>query len=400
MSPMGLIKPRVARSHVMYEVFAAEPSEPLVAAFDREHERMPADLMTAAMVIQTTGARFRTWSRQGEGVSPPVARLYPDMLVQTTGLLPADVQRLAASRVCYGFEAIGAPAQGLLGAMGLKMVGALAELVGGIIHDGVACTYLRAPEGDWTEAIRDLGAGDLSGHITRHATERRGHWLHTHGMTKFGQPDLQITLPEPALTRPADDLVLAVAKALVTGGKVIEGPTALDVPGWGRIALVGGRGRHFDGPVYTPMLEGDDPRRLTKTLALLDSRLDPDEDTIIQIQTGDEAMAAAVAEARRTLPEIIERYPDPMAARGQRVLLAVKVGFPLDEPSEFLWLTVEDWGEPVVGRVANEVQHVPDLARDQRVTFAREQISDWALARADGSMEGNFTEAVLRGAGG
>ena len=148
------------------------------------------------------------------------------------------------------------------------------------------------------------------------------------------------------------------------------------------------------------MLEGDDPRRLTKTLALLDSRLDPDEDTIIQVQTGDEAMAAAVAEARRTLPEIIERYPDPMAARGQRVLLAVKVGFPLDEPSEFLWLTVEDWGEPVVGRVANEVQHVPDLARDQRVTFAREQISDWALARADGGIEGNFTEAVLRGAGG
>lgn len=400
MGLLNLFGPRLPRAHVLYSVFATEPQDRLVAAFGGDPTQLPAELSAQVMVMQMSGARFRTFVRTGPGCVPAIATQRPDILLATSHLMPADVERLANCRVCYSMEAYGAPAMGLLAMLAHRFTWHLAEMVNGLVQDGIAYLYLPPPQGEWKDSLGKISEGDLEGHVARHITDRRGYWLHTHGLTKFGQPDLQITLPETALTRPADDLVMAVARQLVTTSQTVAGPMALDVPEWGRIALTGGQSRHFDGPVYSLMLADDDPRRRTDTLALLAARVTPQEDTMVRIESGDDAMAAAVAEARRTLPEAMARYPDPRAAASSGVVLAVKVGYPLDAPTEFVWVGVESWDKQVVGRVLNEVRNVTDVVLNQRVVIALEHVTDWCAVRADGSTEGNFTEAVLRGQAG
>lgn len=119
---------------------------------------------------------------------------------------------------------------------------------------------------------------------------------------------------------------------------------------------------------------------------------------IVQASTDNEALNAAMEEARRRFPEFIAAFEkrDPAAENDG---FYVKCRFEEDDDVEHMWIEVQQIGEDTLrGKLLNEPGRLERWKLDDIVEMKQETIGDWMIRRGENT-EGNFTEAILRGQG-
>lgn len=117
------------------------------------------------------------------------------------------------------------------------------------------------------------------------------------------------------------------------------------------------------------------------------------KNNIVQVRTGDTAIAKARAEAQATLDGFLQRARSPMPQQGN---FAVKIGVGGESgPREFVWITKFRLdGETGAGTLDNVPLHVPELKSGQMVTFRRLDVTDWTY-RDGKTLKGNFTGCAI-----
>jgi uncharacterized protein YegJ (DUF2314 family) len=113
----------------------------------------------------------------------------------------------------------------------------------------------------------------------------------------------------------------------------------------------------------------------------------------VMVPTEDKAMAAAIAEARRTLPVFWRMYDAPPAGTGN---YQVNVALPSDGGGlEYIWIEVKGHTPTTVtGRIDNPPDHLHGMAYNQVITVSTETIADWMYVKDD-KLWGNFTTRVM-----
>src|SRR5262249_4972869 len=109
-------------------------------------------------------------------------------------------------------------------------------------------------------------------------------------------------------------------------------------------------------------------------------------ETVAYVKHND-AIRAASDRARQRLPALRKQFNAGLQP-GETLLL--KAPFETDDGgNEWMWVEVSSWkGSTIVGLLANEPDHVPGLRAGATVEVNEEEIFDYILNKADGSMEG------------
>lgn len=102
------------------------------------------------------------------------------------------------------------------------LIDVLLDLTDGVVIDPAA----QCCRGH-TEWEKCAGPFDISRHVALHVTEWDGEtrWVHSHGMEKFAQPDLEFVEVPPTLVREAILLINQIAATMVRGKKLRPGQT-------------------------------------------------------------------------------------------------------------------------------------------------------------------------------
>lgn len=123
--------------------------------------------------------------------------------------------------------------------------------------------------------------------------------------------------------------------------------------------------------------------------ALADPPQEGGESTVVMVKTGDPRMRAAIAAARRTLPQFLALVDSPPAGTREYTFKYPLGGW------EHIWVDhVAHRGDTLTGRLAN-VPEQEGYRQGQRVTVPIGEVSDWAYRDAKGVMQGHRTTRVL-----
>jgi uncharacterized protein YegJ (DUF2314 family) len=100
------------------------------------------------------------------------------------------------------------------------------------------------------------------------------------------------------------------------------------------------------------------------------------DDNVIAVSSGDGAMAEARARAEASLPQFLAH-----AASGDLEQPMLKVAFPTPAGAEHIWVTEfsESGDGRFLGLLSNEPVGMEGYHLGSRVSFARDQISDWSF---------------------
>lgn len=109
---------------------------------------------------------------------------------------------------------------------------------------------------------------------------------------------------------------------------------------------------------------------------------------VIQIESDDPRMQAAVAEARGRWPEFVKAYE----SRGEEDTFTVKAAVTRNDNTEFIWLDVIGL-EPnyIHGTLANNPVDLGGLELGDRIEVPLTDLNDWAYGSPDGEINGLFT---------
>ena len=119
----------------------------------------------------------------------------------------------------------------------------------------------------------------------------------------------------------------------------------------------------------------------------------PGEPDVLTFADGDQQMNAAIAEAKRTIDEFIRNIGKN---EGSGVKRSLKVRFDTDKEPEHIWVgDVKMTGQGFEGVLENEPVNIKGLKAGDKVTFSKNQISDWILI-SEGKVKGGFTIKVVR----
>jgi uncharacterized protein YegJ (DUF2314 family) len=114
------------------------------------------------------------------------------------------------------------------------------------------------------------------------------------------------------------------------------------------------------------------------------------DSSIVSVRSEDEEMEQAIANARATLPNVIERF-----IAGELQAFTVKVRVSDGQNSEHFWLSNTEYNNGVfVGTIEAQAQRVSGITEGQVYEAPIEAVTDWMHLRG-GQMHGNYTLRVL-----
>jgi uncharacterized protein YegJ (DUF2314 family) len=117
--------------------------------------------------------------------------------------------------------------------------------------------------------------------------------------------------------------------------------------------------------------------------------------SITNVSSQNEAVNAAIAKAKSTLPVFFARNASPQPGDSG---FAVKIRYVTDAANgsgEHIWAgDVVHNGDTVTATIANEPRDIPNLAKGQRVTVPVSQLTDWMYIRDD-KYHGAYTVRAL-----
>jgi uncharacterized protein YegJ (DUF2314 family) len=123
------------------------------------------------------------------------------------------------------------------------------------------------------------------------------------------------------------------------------------------------------------------------------------QDPIVQFTDDDPLMAAAMDEARQSLPRFLTEAlgPDGQSIDGTAIKVRLEAdGSVPGMTHEIIWASPfarMDGGFAAL--LANEPQALGGLKAGDRVDFTEDQIVDWSYSGPDGKLYGNFTTRVM-----
>lgn len=305
--------------------------------------------------------------------------------------------------------------------MGL-LVEAVRQLTGGVVQDAVSHVLWGTEQ--WHAFLSNPRLRESELHVQIEMLDEDGVvWIHTHGMGKFGLPDLELE-GTPADYAPDGRVLIArVADALISSlGPDFDLKSPLSVPGTSILVPFTAKARDEEGhfPVgsllLTPHLSGENPRdpaALPRVLdAMRSSDIISDEPKRTTIAPERDERAAEAAEshddhvrerllaAHRRAREDLSLFKTSFigASHSDTHVHAVKVGFPAqDSQFEWMWVSLEAWrGNAMVGRLENVPVLRKDLRKGSRVHITEGQIFDWAICREGHLLKGPYTELITR----
>ncbi len=119
----------------------------------------------------------------------------------------------------------------------------------------------------------------------------------------------------------------------------------------------------------------------------------PGEPDVVSFAGSDQEMNAAIAQAQKTIEEFIS---DLGKKEGAGVKRSLKVRFDTGKEPEHIWVgDVKVTGQGFEGVLENEPVDIKGLKAGDKVTFSKNQISDW-LVISEGKVKGGFTIKAIR----
>ncbi len=121
---------------------------------------------------------------------------------------------------------------------------------------------------------------------------------------------------------------------------------------------------------------------------------DESDPLVFTVEENDPEIAAAIAEARRSIDEFIAHLQNPSPTM---MHFSVKKPFPARDGSrEHIWVDVTEFRDGKFhGKIGNNPVAVEGIALGDAVTVAKDDISDWIIVDGD-NIIGGFTTEVMR----
>ncbi|MEV6930531.1 DUF2314 domain-containing protein [Dactylosporangium sp. NPDC051485] len=410
--------------------------ETVVATYVVATDRPPADAAAAARtvaealdqplrdtVLRMLDGPFTSVSTAPAGQAPPL----PLDHLRLFGAPPARVQAVASAPylvVCQAAFGPGWPPAHEWCARALAA--GLAEATGGELID-MYTPQLLDPAAARASLPGAAGPGALSKWIVvPQSAGDRGLWMTTRGLGRFGLPELQAEDVPPTLAGAWTSALTGIARALLgrwaravehaRGEAFVRLAADLTVTAADAILAYGGA----PGPA--------EEAREARVQLRLDPAADPDMDTLLTVlppddfpasageffagvsaalfgtrgtsvrhtESGD-AMDAAIATARETLPQARTRFLGDEFGPAKQHLI-VKHRLHNAQGTEFVWSTVTAWPTPrrLHGVCMSDAQIDPSVRTGRPVMVEESVIVDWAVwVDGEGIVEGGWTNRVL-----
>jgi uncharacterized protein YegJ (DUF2314 family)/tetratricopeptide (TPR) repeat protein len=302
----------------------------------------------------------------------------------------------------------------------VMFVEAVRRLTGGIVQDAVSHTLWGTSQ--WQGHAQQPLENLVDSHVQFELLDEDGVvWIHTHGMQKFGLPEMEMEGVPADLASSARATMVLVGETLIASSRNRPNPEApLNIPNTPFLFKLEVRPRdeenHF--PVgslkilpYVSDYDPQSPAAIKHVLTMMHSKVashcnsgrktDPPAATTSPELTADIATAAmrekllkAHKKARTDLPIFKKSFQQ--ANGSHRHVYAVKVGFPAQGGAyEWMWVSLVAWrGQFLVGRLENTPVLRKDLSKGSRVEVSEGEVFDWVISESGEVVEGAYTEQI------
>ncbi len=301
-----------------------------------------------------------------------------------------------------------------------RFVEAVRGLVNGVVQD--AGSHILWGAESWRASVKDSAKGLVESQVYFEVLDEGGLvWVHTHGMQKFGLPELEMEGIPAESAVPARKLMLKIAATLAgERERRLDFGSPVSVPDLPFVFRVEVRPPDdedhfpFGSLKVFPCMTGRDPAdpdALKHVLAAFRSKGGSDSSEEDRAESKATAAPARVKtdaksrELRENLLQAHRKAREELAAfkksfqKSQDTdgpVHAVKVGFPArGDRYEWMWVTLDAWrGHSLVGWLENSPVLRKDLQKGGTVHVTEEQIFDWVIARDGRVLQGGYTESV------
>ncbi len=305
---------------------------------------------------------------------------------------------------------------------GIFAVEAVRSLTNGVVQDAVSHT-LWGTERWKTDVVSNPLHNLVENHVRFDTLDEKGiAWIHSHGMQKFGLPELEMESVPTEYAAYGRRLMIAAARSLIEKrrrGQPPSPPVELNRAPF--LLDLEPRPRDEEGhfPIGSlqvfPYVADYDPRNpntLRHVLRMVESRghrlsdqaeqprpEPPDLQAGSSEGTGPGVLKARLLQAHRQARQELVEFKRSFLDQGrvEGAVHAVKVGFPVTGGDyEWMWVSLDGWREgSMVGHVENDPVLRTDLRRGSQVNVEEGQVFDWVIARDGRVLEGAYTEELL-----
>jgi uncharacterized protein YegJ (DUF2314 family)/tetratricopeptide (TPR) repeat protein len=302
----------------------------------------------------------------------------------------------------------------------VRLVEAVRQDTEGVVQDAVSHTLWGSEQ--WTRRIADTSFdGILESHIHFEVLDEGGGiWIHSHGMQKFGLPEIEIDGIPPGFASSGLRMMFMVAETLLAaankGALDFRSPLSIENTPFLFNTAISPRDDEEHFPIGSlrilPYLSDYDPHcpnAVKHVLKIFVSKFaghkrlgkrgwPPSESRSDLEKTGNarqssrEAMLAAHRKARSELVDFRKSFQERGGSEGH--IHAVKVGFPANGGQhEWMWVALDAWrGDSIVGYLENSPTLRQDLQKGCRVMISEGEIFDWVIMDSGSIVKGAYTE--------
>jgi uncharacterized protein YegJ (DUF2314 family)/tetratricopeptide (TPR) repeat protein len=303
----------------------------------------------------------------------------------------------------------------------MRFVEAVRSLTNGVVQDAVSHTLWGTDQ--WKRRVASPRRKIVDTHVRCELLDEGvGLWIHTHGMQKFGFPELEMEGVPRDSAAAGRGLMLMVAETLVRARDLRRGiQWPMPVAGTSVILMMEAVPKddedHF--PIgslkITPCLAGEEstePEAMTRVFAELQAKpaphtsvgrksnaqardADADPADMERKRALQEKLLDAHRKARENLMEFKKSFQRRRDSGGH--VHAVKIGFPAQGGTyEWMWVSLDAWrGKSLVGYLENTPVLRKDLSKGSRVQLNEGEIFDWVIAKGSVIIQGAYTEDIV-----
>jgi uncharacterized protein YegJ (DUF2314 family) len=295
----------------------------------------------------------------------------------------------------------------------IRLAEAVRSLTSGVVQDAVA--HILWGTEAWKKMAENPEAFPIESHVQFETLDERERllWIHTHGMQKFGLPDIEMEEVPAQLATPARAIMTLAAQSMLSirnRGKDLQQPLVLQ----GTPLLLGFQTRpsdeegHFPAGSlklipYSASQDPSDPVKIDKIFEEFVMHIPADlsipakKNKSEPVRKDDEStrlkqnLLNGHKRARQELSVFKKSFQQ--GGHDQRVY-AVKIGFPAQGGQfEWMWVSLNTWqGEFLAGRVENVPILRKDLEKGSLIKISEREIFDWVITREGKVLQGGYTE--------
>lgn len=305
----------------------------------------------------------------------------------------------------------------------VRFTQAIRTITGGVVQDAISHQLWGSSK--WDAFAGNRPANLVRSHVQFEALDEGGVvWIHSHGMQKFGLPDVEMENIPADLAGRGRALVMVAAEAIrehTTGGRRLPNP--VDIPnspyefeveitepdeeshfplGTLKICPNIGDSQGTDGirsvlEAFAPPKKPEVPPTAPKARRPSAPPAKPKEEKPTKPEVSPvlkEKLLSAHRQARQALSDFKVSFQTRSESREK--IHAVKVGFPVQNGSfEWMWVSLDAWrGQSLVGYLENVPVVRKDLRKGSRVQISDGEIFDWVIMQDGKVVKGAYTEKI------